>query len=108
LLGVALSLPVALRRRYPLAALSAGATAATLAALAAPLISGPLLFLPVAYVLYLVAAVSRRKVAIGALAAVLALVGIEGLIDYLRPSGRPVSTSLPVALVVIMTWMLGY
>ena len=131
-IAVAVSAPVALRRRNPMAAL----VASTVAAVAAPLIavsvhatsastpvpafshpvhaaallalqSAPVYFLPTAYVIYLVAALYRRTVAVTALCVVLFLLLIEALITRL---GGTFSAGQPVfaALVVIIFWIVGY
>jgi signal transduction histidine kinase len=63
------------------------------------------LYLPAAYVLYLVAAVSPRRVAEAALGALLALVFISELL--VQPSRIP-GVAVPAALIVIITWGFGY
>jgi signal transduction histidine kinase len=105
MLAVAMSLPVALRRRRPLAALSLAVAAATLAVVLVRTPNGPFFYLPAAYVLYLVAAVSPRRVSAAALGAVLALVFLSEL--FVRP-GRIPSLAVPDALIVIITWGFGY
>jgi signal transduction histidine kinase len=131
-IAVAMSAPVALRRRNPLAAL----VASTVAAVAAPLIvvavgaasaaalapasahaappaallalrAAPVYFLPTAYVIFLVAALYRRTVAVIALGTVLLLLAAEALISRLGSTfiaGPP----LFAAFVIIICWMVGY
>jgi signal transduction histidine kinase len=130
--AVAVSVPVALRRRNPMAALVASTVAAVVAPLIAATVdattattlvpqaphpvhteallalnSAPVYFLPVAYVIYLVAALYRRTVAVAALCVVLFLLMAEALITRLGGTfnaGRP----LFAALVVIIFWTVGY
>lgn len=105
LLAVAMSLPVALRRRRPLAALGLAAAAATLAVVLVRTPNGPFFYLPAAYLLYRVAAVSPRRVSAAALGALLALVFISELL--VQPSRIP-GEAVPAALIVIITWGFGY
>ncbi len=105
MLAVAMSLPVALRRRRPLAALGLAAAAATLAVVLVGTPNGPFFYLPAAYVLYLVAAVSPRRVSAVALGAVLALVFACEL--FVQPAQIP-AEAVPAALIVIITWGFGY
>jgi signal transduction histidine kinase len=131
-IALAVSVPVALRRRNPMAALVASTVAAVVAPLVAASVhaasaarpvpafphpvhaeallalqSAPIYFLPTAYVIYLVAALYRRTAAVAALSVVLVLVMIEALITLL---GRTFSAGQPVfaALVVIIFWIVGY
>ncbi len=131
-IAVAVSIPVALRRRNPMAALVASAAAAVVAPLLAATVnstsettlvpgfphplhsvsvialrSAPVFFLPTAYVIYLVAALYRRTVAVGALCAVLFLLTIEALITRLSGMFNG-ATSVFAALVVIIFWIVGY
>jgi signal transduction histidine kinase len=131
-IAVAVSLPAALRRRNPIAALGVSTVTAVLAppitamlaasstaAAAAVGLPPPLrpvavalqgasvCFLPTAYVIYLVAAQFRRAVSATALGVVLFLLTTEALISLLEGSltlGPPVFP----ALVVIILWMVGY
>jgi signal transduction histidine kinase len=130
-IAVAVSAPVALRRRNPVAALAASTMAAIVAPLIAasvdvtvtPLTPGvphpvhtatllalkaaPVYFFPTAYVIYLVAALYRRTVAVAALCVVLFLLMTEALIA--RVSGTPnVGPAVFAALVVIIFWIVGY
>ncbi|HEY2577438.1 MAG TPA: sensor histidine kinase [Streptosporangiaceae bacterium] len=132
LISVAVSIPVALRRRNPMAALMISVVAAVIGpvivAVAAttaghpgpplalpgphtvPLIalrSAPSYFLPVAYVIFLVAATCRRTVAVAALGAVLSLLVILGLLTQLA-SSLDGTTSVFPALIVIISWVMGY
>lgn len=131
-IAVAVSLPVALRRRNPMAALGvstvtallaplitamvAASSAATAAAVGfsppvdpvgAALRGASVYFLPTAYVIYLVAAQFRRAVSAAALGVVLFLLATEALMSLLEGShalGPPVFP----ALVVIILWTVGY
>jgi signal transduction histidine kinase len=129
LIAVAVSVPVAVRRRNPMAALVVSVVAAVIGPLfaavlavtsaAAPVVasganvpdialrSAPVYFLPVVYVIYLVAALYRRAVAVAALGAVLALLAIQGLLIRLD---TPFNGSAPIlpALIVIIFWIVGY
>jgi signal transduction histidine kinase len=105
MLAVVMSLPVALRRRRPLAALGLAAAAAALAVVLLRAPNGPFFYLPTTYVLFVVAVVSPRRVSAAALGAVLALVFASEL--FVHP-GRIPSLAVPAALIVIITWGFGY
>ena len=105
MLAVAMSLPVALRRRRPLAALGLAVAAAALAVVLVRTPNGPFFYVPTTYVLFVVAVVSPRRVSAAALGAVLALVFISEL--FVHP-GRIPSLAVPAALIVIITWGFGY
>jgi signal transduction histidine kinase len=131
LVAIAVSLPVALRRRNPMAALIMSVAAAVLGPLVSglaqamsvtlvpgqphvgevwPLIalrSAPVYFLPVAYVIYLVAALYRRTIAVAALGGVLLLLAIEALLPRLGTSFNDSASVFP-ALIVIICWTVGY
>jgi signal transduction histidine kinase len=126
--GVAVSAPIVVRRRAPLGALTATVLLAltyTLVvllarhSLLAPPASAsgvttaelwqdaPGLLLPTAYVLHLVAARYRRKTAITALAVILGLIVIEGVLERVaQPSGQ--GAAVLIAFVVIVSWGTGY
>ena len=100
LAGTALvALPVALRRRYPLAAYGALLTAL----LTTPVTTGmgEMAMAPLAYVLYLVAATCRRRAALAALAVSLAVLPAVMLSIH---QGAVV----PFALAFITAWTAGY
>jgi signal transduction histidine kinase len=105
-LAGAMCLPVALRRRRPLPAFGWAAAAATLVTLLVPTVSAPYFYLPAAYVLFLVAAVSRRKVALAALGTLLVLIVAEAL--RMDPVGRVPGLVVPPVLIVIIAWTFGY
>ncbi len=105
-LAGAMCLPVALRRRRPLLAFGWAAAAATLVTLLVPAVSALYFYLPAAYLLYLVAAVSRRKVALAALGTLLALVVIDAV--RISPVGRIPGLAVPPVLIVIIAWTFGY
>jgi signal transduction histidine kinase len=134
LISVAVSIPVAVRRRNPMGALVSSLVAAVLGPLIAAvsvtalahagpfpiqgdiqgdvipamaLRTAPVYFLPVAYVIYLVAALYRRAVAVAALGAVLALLAIEALLTRLDTTFDGTSSVFP-ALIVIIFWIVGY
>jgi signal transduction histidine kinase len=105
MLAVAMSLPVALRRRRPLAALGLALAAATLAVVLLRTPNGPFFYMPTVYVLFVVAVVSPRRVSAAALGAVLTLIFSSEL--FVHP-GRIPSLAVPAALIVIITWGFGY
>src|SRR5262245_61804965 len=105
LLAVCLSIPVAIRRREPVLALAVIlAACAWVLVLRGELTRGPLL--PLALVLYLVAATRSRRAALAALAASLALLAVQGVIFSL--TGRGASNAVGAGLVLIICWMIGY
>jgi signal transduction histidine kinase len=117
-LALVLSAPVALRRRGPLAALAAataGAVLITLVALLANnglsvpsvLARAPVFLVPAAYIIHLVAARYRRKTAVLALAAELALLAVDGVAVVLGAGNSPAS-AIFVGLVIIIVWIVGY
>jgi signal transduction histidine kinase len=102
---------VALRRRQPalmLGVLLAGSLVITL--LTGPQNSALTYFLPVAYVLYLVAATyERRRTAVRVLAAVSATLVADAVLMDLTGGLRVLPGGLvPVALCVIIAWFTGY
>ena len=105
LLAVGLSFPVAIRRRDPLLAL-----ALTLAASVVTMVFGGVLnlgpVLPLALVLYLVAARCTRTIAIAGLAVSLWLLAAEALI--LHWIGVGPGDAVGTALVLIIVWMTGW
>jgi signal transduction histidine kinase len=104
-LAIALSVPVAIRRRVPVRALVIvlAACVATLA-VGAEITRGP--FLPLALVLFLVAATCRRGIALAGLGAALALLVVQGVVlDF---DGQGPGDATAVALVLTITWMVGY
>lgn len=105
LVALCLAVPVALRRRWPVPALTA-----VLAAGAVTMALGGqvtrLGFVPMMLVLYLVAATSRRAVSAAGLAACLGLLGIQGLILHLQGAGG--GNAAGASLLVIISWMAGY
>jgi signal transduction histidine kinase len=118
LLAVALSAPVALRRRRPLAAFVAsvaGGVAISVLSCLVPnglgvaqvLARAPAFLMPAAYVIYLVAALYRRRTAVVALAAVLTLIVAEGLAGWLWHAEAP-ATAIFTVLVMVMLWLVGY
>jgi len=104
-LAVCLSIPVAIRRRDPVfsLALVLGGCAAVLW-LDGRITRGPLL--PLALVLFLVAATRSRRAALAALAASLALCAVEGLIMSLDGVGA--GNAVVAGLILIIVWMVGY
>ena len=128
-IAVVVSIPVAVRRRNPMAALVVSMVAAALGPLLAAVVaatsqlpyafegtnvvpnialrSAPVFFLPVAYVIYLVAALYRRTVAVAALGAALSLLLIQGLLTRLDTTFNGSASIFP-ALIVIIFWIVGY
>jgi len=104
LLAAIVALPVGLRRRDPVGALLlALAGCSVMVAVGGDVNRGP--FVPLALVLFTVAATRTRTVAIAALAACLALTAVQGLI--LSLSGRGASPAPAVALLLIIAWLVG-
>jgi signal transduction histidine kinase len=105
LLALCLSVPVAIRRREPLLALAVIlAACAWVLVLRGELTRGPIL--PLAMVLYLVAATRSRRAALAALAASLALLTVQGVI--LSLTGRGAGNAVGAGLILIICWMIGY
>jgi signal transduction histidine kinase len=104
LLAFGLSFPVAIRRRDPLLAL-----ALVLAACAVTMAFGGMLnrgpFVPLALVLYLVAARCSRTIAIAGLAVSLWLLAAQALVMHWKAAGS--GDSIGVALVLVIIWLTG-
>jgi len=104
-LAVCLSIPVAIRRREPVLALAMIlAACAWVLVLRGEITRGP--FLPLALVLYVVAAARGRRAALTALAASLALLSAQGVI--LSLTGRGAGNAVGAGLILIICWMIGY
>ena len=104
LLAIVVALPLGLRRRDPVGALIlALASCSVIVAVGDEISRGP--FLPLAFVLFTVAATCRRRVAVAGLAASLALLVVQGLI--MSFSGRGSGPATGVALILIIAWMIG-
>jgi signal transduction histidine kinase len=104
LLAVVVALPVGLRRRDPVGALIlALAGCSVIVAVGDEISRGA--FVPLAFVLFTVAATCRLRVAVAGLTASLALLVVEGLI--MSFSGRGSGPATGVALVLIIVWMIG-
>ena len=105
LLALGLAAPVAFRRRAPGRAL-----AIVLALWVVTLVSGAEItrgpFLPLAFVLYVVACTSRRAVAAAGLAAALILLGVQGL--EMHFSGQGSGNAVAVGLMLTIIWVVGY
>jgi signal transduction histidine kinase len=105
LLALCLSIPVAIRRREPVLALAVIlAACAWVLVLRGELTRGPIL--PLALVLYLVAATRSRRAALAALAASLALLAVQGVV--LSLTGRGAGNAVGAGLILIICWMIGY
>jgi signal transduction histidine kinase len=103
-LAVCLSIPVAVRRREPVIALAMIlAACAWVLVLRGELTRGPVL--PLAIVLYAVAAARSRRAALIALAASLALLTVQGVI--LSLTGRGAGNAVAAGLILIICWMIG-
>jgi signal transduction histidine kinase len=104
-LAVCLSIPVAIRRREPVLALAVIlAACAWVLVLRGEVTRGPVL--PLAIVLYAVAAARSRRAALIALAASLALLTVQGVI--LSLTGRGAGNAVGAGLILIICWMIGY
>ena len=105
LLAVGLCVPVAVRRRAPLRAFIAIlALNCVTITIGGEITRGA--FLPLAFVLYLVAATSRRNVAMLGLAASLAVLAAQGFVLHL--SGLGSGNAVLASLVMIICWTAGY
>jgi signal transduction histidine kinase len=105
LLALGLSVPIAIRRRDPVLALVLVlAGCATVLALGGQITHGP--SIPLALVLFTVAATRSRRTALIALAASLALCAVQGLIMHLDGSGA--GNAIGGGLVLVIVWMVGY
>jgi signal transduction histidine kinase len=104
-LAVCLAIPAALRRRGPLGALAMiVAACVVIIALGGEITRGP--FLPLAFVLYLVAATCRRTVAVWGLAVSLTVLAVQGAVLHLNGWGS--GNAVAAGLVMIICWMVGY
>jgi signal transduction histidine kinase len=104
LLAIAVALPVGLRRRDPVGALILALTGCSvIVAVGGEISRGP--FLALALVLFTVAASCKRRVAVAALIASLALLVIQGLV--LSFGGRGSGPATGAALILIIAWMIG-
>jgi signal transduction histidine kinase len=104
-LAVCLSIPVAIRRREPVLAFAVIlAVCVWVLVLRGEITRGPVL--PLAIVLYAVAAVRSRRAALIALAASLALLTVQGVI--LSLTGRGAGNAVGAGLILIICWMIGY
>jgi signal transduction histidine kinase len=105
MLAIALSFPVAIRRRAPARALLLVLAACVVTLiLGGEITRGP--FLPLGVVLYLVASTCRRTIAVAGLAAALALLVVQGV--ALHFSGVGSGNAVGVGLVLTIFWMIGY
>jgi len=105
LLAVGLSVPVAIRRRDPLLALALVLAGCVITmAFGGAINRGP--FLPLALVLFLVAARCSRTIAIAGLAVSLWLLAAQALI--LHWTGIGPGDAIGTALVLIIVWMTGW
>jgi len=103
-LAVAISFPVALRRRRPVAALMLVlAACAVLLAFGGAITRGP--FLPVAFVLYLVTVTADRNAAIFGLAASLILLAVQGVSVHMNGVGP--GDAVAAGLFLIIVWTVG-
>jgi signal transduction histidine kinase len=105
LFALGLALPVVLRRSNPVRAFLLALAGCTLAIVLGGVVTRGL-FVPLALVLYTVAASCRRIVAIAALVSSLALLVAEGIV--LSHYGRGSGPATGVALLLIIAWMIGF
>jgi signal transduction histidine kinase len=105
LLALSLAVPVALRRRAPVPSFAAALAAClVIIALGGQIIPGPVL--PLALVIYMVAAASPVTLAATALGAALAVLTIQGLV--LSVTGFGSGNALAAGLVLVICWVVGY
>src|SRR5579862_1244232 len=112
LLVVVAAVAVALRRRRPMIMLGVLLTGSVIVtALAGSRAISLAYFLPIAYVLYLIAAnYEERRDAVRALVAVFATLVVDAAVMRLAGGGRNAvpAAVIPVALCVIVVWTIGY
>jgi signal transduction histidine kinase len=107
LLGVAVFVPVALRRLAPVAAFGALIILAVL--LAAEGFAPGVVFLAAAYVLYLVTATSNRQTSGAALGLALIVMVLIMLADHrVGRNGGDAGLLIPAAFALIICWIAGY
>ena len=107
LLGVAVFVPIALRRLAPVAAFGALIILAVL--LAAEGFAPALVVLAAAYVLYLVTATSNRRTSGAALGLALVVTVLIMLTDHRSGrTGGDAGSLIPTALALIICWIAGY
>jgi signal transduction histidine kinase len=101
---------VALRRRRPVLMLDVLLVASVMTALTGPGKAALVYFLPIAYVLYLVAATyERRRAAVRVLIAVFATLFLDAVMLEVTGAGGVLRGALvPVTLCVIVVWSTGY
>ncbi|HEY6277712.1 MAG TPA: sensor histidine kinase [Streptosporangiaceae bacterium] len=105
LLAVWVSAPVAVRRKYPLAALAVAlAGGAAILAVGGEISRGP--FVPLALVLFLVAVACPGPTALAGLGGSLALMLIQAL--TLHVAGNGSGNAIASGLVLILAWLAGY
>jgi signal transduction histidine kinase len=105
LLAVWVSAPVAVRRKYPLAALAVAlAGGAAILALGGEISRGP--FVPLALVLFLVAVACPGPTALAGLGGALALMLVQAL--ALHVAGNGSGNAIAAGLVLILAWLAGY
>jgi signal transduction histidine kinase len=105
LLALFLAIPVALRRRAPVPSFAVAlAVCLVIIALGGRIIPGPVL--PLALVIYMVAAASPLPLAAAALGAALAVLTLQGLV--LSVTGFGSGNVVAAALVLVICWVVGY
>ncbi len=104
LLALVVAVPVGLRRRDPVGAFLLGLVGCVLVIAAGGQITRGA-FLPLALVLFTVAATRTRTVAVVSLAAALVMLVVQGVILSMIGSGSGPATG--VALILIIAWMIG-
>jgi signal transduction histidine kinase len=105
LLAVCLAVPVALRRRAPVPSFAVALAAClVIIAFGGQITAGPIL--PLALVIYMVAATSALPLAAAALGAALAVLAVQGLM--LSVAGFGSGNAVAGSLVLIICWVVGY
>jgi len=105
LLALSVSAPIIIRRRSPqLSVLLALAGCGAILLVGGQITRGP--FVPLAGVVYLIAATRHRRAALAGLSGALVLLFVQGAI--LRGHGVDSGNALAVALVIIIAWTIGY
>ena len=106
LLGVAVFVPIALRRLAPVAAF--GALIILAALLAAEGFGPSVIFVGAAYVLYLVTATSNRRTSAAALGLALVVTVLIMLTDHQLRYDGGAGALVPVTFALVICWIIGY
>jgi signal transduction histidine kinase len=107
LLAAAVFFPVTLRRRHPVPAFCALIILAVLGA-GAGQVTGVLVLLAAAYVLYMTTVTSSKRTGVAALAVALIVIALLATRRDFSPDGGGGGAYVPAAFAMIISWMTGY